>query len=506
MIDQPGASTAVFRADASATVGGGHVMRCLSLAQSLQALGWRCGFAVNATAGETVPALRAEALQVVADAATPQPLWPAGADWLIVDHYGLGAAWEAEQRGWAKRILAIDDIADRRHDCDILLDQTFGREAEDYDSLVPDRCRVLAGSDYALLRPTFARARAGSLARRAAAGALRRILVSLGATDPDNHTAAVLEGIAESGLALAVDVVLGSGAPHLEAVRRACAELPLQASLHVDTEDMPRLMTAADLAVGAAGTSTWERCCLGLPALLVVIAENQRRVAQAVSAAGAAQLLSGPRSALAGQVAAALRDLAADPAALQALGRRAAAICDGRGADRVGLALVAPGRAKDGRPVALRLAGPADEDVLLDWQRDPTTRRFARNPAAPTAQEHGRWFAARLADPGCLLTIITIDGAPAGMLRLDPAAPVAAAPQAPAFEVSILIAPSHRSLGIAQEALRFLRRWQASVVIAATVLPGNDASAALFRSAGYTAGADGLLYSHPAEPALIQSH
>src|SRR5690606_19643046 len=144
---------------------------------------------------------------------------------------------------------------------------------------------------YALLRPAFALARPASLARRAAEKDLRRILVALGATDPDNYTAEALRGIAETGLPVTVDVVLASAARHLEAVRSACAALPLAVQLHVDTAEMPRLMAAADLAIGAAGTSTWERCCLGLPSLLAVIADNQRQAAQAVSAAGAARLL-----------------------------------------------------------------------------------------------------------------------------------------------------------------------------------------------------------------------
>jgi len=146
-----------------------------------------------------------------------------------------------------------------------------------------------------------------------------------------------------------------------------------------------------------------------------------------------------------------------------------------------------------------------DEAVILDWQRDPTTRRFARNPAVPSAEEHHRWFAARLADPDCLPTVITLDGAPAGVLRLDPLEPLPRAPQAPAFEVSILVAPQRRGLGIAPEALGFLRRWQAAAVIVAEVLPGNEASAALFRAAGYRPGDAGLLYSDPAQSAIALS-
>jgi RimJ/RimL family protein N-acetyltransferase len=174
----------------------------------------------------------------------------------------------------------------------------------------------------------------------------------------------------------------------------------------------------------------------------------------------------------------------------------AAQICDGRGCDRLGLALTQPVLAKDGRRLSLRLAAAADESILLEWQSHPTTRRFARNSAVPSPSEHHDWFTARRADPDCLLTLITLDDAPAGMLRLDPVAKAASA-AAPAYEISILVAPDERGNGAALEALRFLRRWQGKALLIATVLPGNDASAALFEAAGYRPGADGLLYNPP---------
>ncbi len=497
---------AVFRADAAAALGGGHVMRCLTLAKALKRLGWRCAFAVNPEAPEVVSALAGEEVRLLDPAADePEALrrgWPGGVDWLVVDHYGREAAWEAACRPWAEAILAIDDLADRPHDCNVLLDQTFGRQAADYARLVPATCRVLAGSAHALLRPGFARARPASLARRADAAGLRRLVVTLGATDPENYTQAALQGIANSNLDLAVDVVLSGAAPHLDAVRQQIAGMPQKVQLHIDVADMESLLAAADLAIGAAGTSTWERCSLGLPSLLVVIADNQRLTAESVTAAGAARLLAGPKSGVPAQVAEALRALSADGSALHEMSARAAELCDGRGADRLGLALTAPGRAKDGRAVALRLAEPGDEDILLAWQRHPTTRQFARNPAAPSAAEHHAWFTARLDDPDCLLTMITLDGEAAGMLRLDPPAAPGHAPQTLCREISILVDPERRGLGIALEALNFVRRWQGETVIAATVLPGNEASAALFAAARYRRGPDGRLYSFPPQSAM----
>jgi UDP-2,4-diacetamido-2,4,6-trideoxy-beta-L-altropyranose hydrolase len=494
---------AVFRADASAQLGGGHVMRCLTLAGTLQAQGYRCAFAGNREAPAIVPALKEAEFIALSGTAEAEPellrkAWPDGVDCLVVDHYQRGAAWEAACRGWARVVMAIDDLADRPHDCDILLDQTLGRQPSDYGGLVPAACHILSGSDYALLHPSFAATRQASLARRSKDAGLRRLLVSLGFTDPADHTTAALQGIAESGLAAEVDVVLGSGAPHLEKVREAVAAMPQKTRLIVDSIDMARLMRDADLAIGAAGTSTWERCCLGLPCLLVVIAENQQRVAEAVSSSGAARLATATGPDLAGQISSALRQLSDEPAGLREMSKKAAAICDGRGADRAGLALVEPGRSKDGRAVALRFARPEDEALILEWQRHPATRHFARNPAVPSAAEHHAWFTRRLAEPQTLLTIITADGEPTGLLRLDPPAPAGGSELPGSREISILVDPNQHGKGIGLQSLLFLRRWQGKSVLAATVLPGNAASKKLFRDAGYLPGAGDLLYSHPA--------
>lgn len=495
---------AVFRTDASTALGGGHLMRCLTLAEALESLGWQCGFAVNDTAMATVPALVNKEHRVIGSGVADEALalaqfWPDGVDWLIVDHYGLDASWERRNRGWTRKILVLDDLADREHDCDLLLDQTLGRRAEDYANLVANDCRLLLGPDYALLRPSFARLRSRSLARRKGTLDLKGVAVSLGATDPENFTLTALEGVARSGLALEVDVFLGSAAPHQEAVRRRVSTMGDQVGLHIDAADMPALMAQADLAIGAAGTSTWERCCLGLPTLMLVLAENQRHIAEAISNVGAAQVISGPNAQIAERIASALQDFAADRTALATLSAVAAEICDGRGSDRLALELVAPGRATDGRLITLRLAKPHDEKLILTWQQHPTTRRFSRNPKVPTGAEHQRWFKARLADPDCLLTLIVVDDTPAGVLRLDPL-PKQTTGSAPVFEISILVSPDYRGLGVASEALWFARRWRQNAIIVAEVLPGNEASAALFAAAGYQPGPDGMLYSYPQRP------
>ncbi len=309
--------TICFRADASAAIGTGHVMRCLTLADQVSRRGAECLFVAAAGTRELVPSLPYPVL--------PPERLPFGAALVVVDHYGIDAAEEARIRSMSRAVMVMDDLPTRRHHCDLLLDQTFGRRAEEYRDLVPHNSVVLAGSEYALLRPQFAAARPAALARRD--GSLRRLLVSLGGTDPHNATGAVLDALAGSGLA--IDVVMGAKAPHLEAVGARAAALP-HATVHVGVSDMAGLMAGADLAIGAGGTSTWERCCLGLPTLMLVIADNQRDVARLVAESGAARLIT-----MADLPAA----LAVSPDELRAMSAAAARLCDGQGAARVADAL-----------------------------------------------------------------------------------------------------------------------------------------------------------------------
>ncbi|MBI3444100.1 MAG: UDP-2,4-diacetamido-2,4,6-trideoxy-beta-L-altropyranose hydrolase [Magnetospirillum sp.] len=312
--------TVIFRADASAAIGTGHIMRCLTLADVLAARGVACVFASEAGSAVMVPSL---AYPVVPPSAMP------AAHLVVVDHYGLDEADEAMLGASAGALMAVDDLPTRVHRCALLLDQTHGRRAEEYAELVPPDCLILAGSDYALLRPQFGAARATALARRDCG--LKRILVSLGGSDPDDVTGAVLDAIAASGLDVAVEVVMGAAAPHLEQVRRRAATLP-QARVQVGVSDMAALMVEADLAIGAGGGTAWERCCLGLPTLMLTIADNQRDVVRLVTGAGAAQAATLP------SLARQLRELT--PAALTSMSAAAARLCDGGGADRVADAIM----------------------------------------------------------------------------------------------------------------------------------------------------------------------
>ena len=461
-------------------------MRCLTLADAMSAAGWACGFASAVETTVVIPALSKSRHEIAPldavfgdEAAYLSRHWPQGCDLLIVDHYERDANFERACRPWARRLMVIDDLADRRHVCELLLDQTPGRQETDYRPLVPDGCDLLLGSRFALLRPQFAAARAQALKRRRASTNIRRILVNLGATDPRNITRIVLEGIALTGINAAVDVVLGAASPHGKGLRRLADTMAQAVEIHADVTDMAGLMMRADLAIGAAGTSTWERCCLGLPSLVVTTADNQNLTAEALAKAGAARLLGRSDALTPAAVARAVGDLAMEGGNLQAMGEQAAQLCDGQGALRTLCALLPKLCARDGKTVSLRLASAAETDVMFRWQADDRTRRYARTPRSPTGDEHRTWVLASLGDPNRVMCLVLHDQEPAGVLRLD------RMENSESYEVSILVEPGKYGLGIATAALSLGRALFPGARLVAEVLPGNSASHSLFKRAGY---------------------
>lgn len=332
------APMAVFRVDASVAVGGGHARRCLVLAKALLDGGWSVRFASAPETVDTVPALRGSGVDMMTLGATAEPAAtmrataPDGCDLLVVDHYGLDRAFESPLRPWARRIAVIDDLADRPHDCDILVDQTPGRAAADYRGLVPSDCAVLVGPDYALLDARFAAARA--MARRRD-GTVRRVLVNHGATDPTGATLAVLQALRAADLGVPVDIVAGAANPHRAAIQAAAAQLAPAGTVHVDVDDMAALIGVADFAIGAGGVSALERCCLGVPSVIVILADNQRGNAEELARAGAAVCVEEAALHRIEGLAALIGALGRDPARLERMSAAATRIVDGAGAVRV---------------------------------------------------------------------------------------------------------------------------------------------------------------------------
>jgi UDP-2,4-diacetamido-2,4,6-trideoxy-beta-L-altropyranose hydrolase len=210
-------------------------------------------------------------------------------DWLIVDHYGIDARWQKALRDQVGQIMAIDDLADRPLDCNLLLDQTYGRKEEDYKPWVPPGCQTLLGSQYALLQPRFAELRTRAIEKRRTFNDINRILVSMGGGDTVTAIATVLEGLScvNWHCKPVIDVVLGHNASHIQQVVAQVESSALEIMVSADISDMAERMLVADLSIGAGGATSWERCCLGLPTLMISLAENQALIAYEVEKAGA---------------------------------------------------------------------------------------------------------------------------------------------------------------------------------------------------------------------------
>jgi UDP-2,4-diacetamido-2,4,6-trideoxy-beta-L-altropyranose hydrolase len=232
----------------------------------------------------------------------------------------------------------LDDLANRNHRADVLVDQNLGRTADDYRHLVPPSCEVLTGSRYAMLRRDFLKYRESSLQRRTD-GSLSSVLISFGGADSENVTGQVLGSIMDMGLHQSLGslvVVLGAQSGWKEETAAMIAELGGRARLLCGVDNMAEVMSGSDLSIGGGGTTAWERCCLGLPSLLLSIADNQTSICESLDEAGAALYLGDARSPeWHRRFSEVLEDLIRYPDRLAAMSRRARAICDGLGADRL---------------------------------------------------------------------------------------------------------------------------------------------------------------------------
>lgn len=497
----------LIRVDASERIGTGHVMRCLTLADTLQSNGAVVDFVCREFKGNCISLIRKRGYVVhtLSPSSTSLPKktesfsvhahW-LGADWqqdcsdtvasidpqkriniLVVDHYGIDYRWLQAIRPHAEKLLVIDDLADRRLDCDILLDQTYGRTQKAYRQLVPEDCQMLLGSHYALLRPQFSHTRPQALAKRDTCEKVKTLLVTMGGTDPDNVTGLVLKGLESVKWSepIFINVVLGGKAPNLDHVCRQADQSLLEISVLSDVTDMAELMVKADLAIGAGGTTTWEQCCLGVPLIVIVTASNQEKVASSLEAAGVVVNLGRSTELTPDIVAENLQVICQSKEIRKKMSAKAFSVVDGSGAERVVRRIT-----EEAGEIVLRRGENQDCEQIFTWQSNPVTRRYCRNPNLPTWEEHQEWFAASLENPRRSLYIIEDQGMPVGVVRLD-----TLKEKQETAEVSILIGPAFYGQGYARRALLALRRQHPETIFVAEILPENVHSQKLFIDAGY---------------------
>jgi len=481
-----------FRVDMSVAIGAGHMTRCLTLADILAEMGCEIYF-ISRHITETMCRLIAErrytlcALPAADNAAVddlPHSHWlgtPQEADadatiiavadihpdWLVVDHYALDERWEDRLASHVGNILVIDDLADRSHHCGILLDQNL-QDRNRYDELVSNQCRQLIGPRYALLRPEFSQAAALPKPNEKT-----RLNIFFGSTDPKGMTIVALAGIRAID-DLAVDVVIGADNPHQQAIATACLDRK-GTRLHVQPSNIAWLFSQADLALGAGGTASWERCCVGLPTLIVSVARNQRSGTEALARSGAAIDLGDMEAISPVIIEVATRALLADPARMAAMRTAAQALVDGHGAERVAIYML-----RDA--LQLRPAEQSDHTLAFRWRNAPSVRAQSFDPATLDLAHHAHWWGNSLGRSNRILLMAHCQNRTVGVLRFDQSSEC--------VTVSIYIDPELNGLGLGRRMLiageAWLRKNRPGVKSAiALIREDNQPSIRAFTAAGY---------------------
>lgn len=356
----------LFRADAGLEIGTGHVMRCLTLADALGARGAKSTFVTRDHSGHIIPLISERGHSVIRLSRTigqsygvhpappPHSAWLQAdwredaattraiiqrikADWLVVDHYALDRAWEEAALPKGVQLLTIDDLADRPHSADVLLDQNLGRSTDDYYGLVSEGCDLRIGPSYAILRPEFAHLRSAALARRAETTFPENLMITLGGIDRDNIAAKLLEVLDKTPVVsgMRITIIMGTSAPHIEIVRARAATMTVPTEVVVGATNMAELMMRADICIGAVGSTSWERCALGLPTLQVVLADNQKDPAARMAEQGLAIAIPGPDLPDFGKALACGLKRLKQVATYQLMAERAAKLTDAAGAERL---------------------------------------------------------------------------------------------------------------------------------------------------------------------------
>ncbi len=470
----------LFRADANQAIGAGHVMRCLSLASALQARGARVCFVSLDLPAHLESVIRAQGHEVrrLPEAARANELADARAmlygehsfSVCVVDNYQLGQDWESEVMAFAP-VLALDDLG-RPHASRWLLDQNYYADPQArYATRCPVQVQRLLGPSYALLRNEFAHARVNARVRD---GAVKHVLVFMGGMDADNLTATALKAI-DLGLSpnVQVTVIAGASHPDLPGLQAWCDDRGL-AELHVQVSDLTPHMLAADIAIGAGGSSTWERCACGLPTVAICLADNQRELIREGARAGFLWGIDHVPSI--GELANVLQALTGAPGLIQHLSQQSLQVTDARGAARVAQLLVP-------EAMQVRRATLDDARMIYEWRTAPEVMGASRNSASFSFEDHYAWLERVLQDPQRLFLIGLREGRDAGVVRFDI--------ENDRAEVSIFLAHGAMGAGLGRAMLAAgeakLRHEHPQVTrVDAWVNANNPRSFQLFQHLGYT--------------------
>ncbi len=473
----------LVRADASPRIGTGHVMRCLSLAQGLRPPDTAATFVAAEMTAALEPRLRVSGvgltrLNVEAGSAadaeqTVKIAREINTSWIVVDGYQFGADYQRQLKEAGFRVLFLDDYGHaKNYSADLVLNQNLHATA-DYYIQRDAGTRLLLGTRHTLLRREFQKLK--DWPRKIPARA-SRVLVTLGGADPDNVTSKIIKSLGTLP-GIEVVMVVGGSNPHLPLLRTLIAHSPTPMELVVDAQNMPVLMQQADVAIAAGGTTSWELAFMGLPTLMLVLADNQREVAEGLSAAQVVRKTK-PET-----VAKDLAELLADAGVRKRMSERGRQLVDGLGVSRVVTAM----RAGE---LTVRRVQPDDCRQIWEWSNDPEVRAVSLSKDSIPWESHVKWFNARMNSPACFFYIGSDCDNLIGQIRFDL--------NGTAATLSISLSKAARGHGYGPALIvRGSQQLFADsdvTLIRAYVNPENTVSLRAFEKAGYA----------PAENTLIQ--
>lgn len=476
----------IIRTDASISLGTGHVMRCLTLADELRQHDARVYFICRNGPGNLIGLIekkghKVHRLSADIDVNTDQKLtqnilrglsvFP---DWLIIDHYDVDISWESSLRNFTKKIMVIDDLASKEHDCDLLLNQNYGINENQYREFIPKHCVRLIGSQYALLPPQFSKIR-DTLKEHD--GKINRFLVFMGGADSTNETSKVLRAIQMLDRPdLAIDIVIGLQNPYRNEIEKLSSQIP-SAACYFNTQNMAELMAEADISIGAGGTTTWERACLGLPSIVITVAENQKSINKELAKNGYI-ILSGWREDVTEinifeDIAFLLRHCEI----VRSTSLKSKILVDGNGIKRIINHII-----DSQAPVSLKPATTEDCENVFKWRNHPEIRKLSFDRGPLLWDDHQKWFLKAIASSKTVLLIGEENNNPVGVLRYD-------LRDYNSF-VSIYLKPGFTGKGIGTQMLTmgsdWIRKKHPDIKkITAEIIPQNVSSIKAFQKAGF---------------------
>lgn len=444
--------TALFRFEASSFLGAGHAVRSMALAERFQSAQWHVILLTSSATYDFMPVLRAFPRldpEVFHQA-------PFSHDVLIIDHYDWHASQERQYRPFAKKTVVIDDLANRPHDCDVLIDATLGRQPEQYESLVPPHCQLLLGSAYALLRPAFFKWRPKAFQKRKETRHIQSILISMGGGTLFSFTAQALHALSQLPYEGNIDVVLGFHDPKKPLPPSLNAFSP-RFKVHTHVTHMETLIYEADYAIAASGTSIWERCCLGLPSILMKVADNQTTLYQTFIERNLAKDLR------------ALPSIFEEPYSFSTLFD----VTDGLGCNRVFCALTQKSA------ITFRAIQPSDKALLFQWQQEKDLRKYCLHPRPPTWETHEAWFEERIIQKESPFWMIQHHHVPCGVISL------LYRPEQEAFELGWYLSHAFQKQGLGSQAVYLAAQLLWPHPITAFAKKENCASQKALHKAGF---------------------